>query len=99
MTQQILISIRSQTSSPKRKEPAISDHLWIFLYSKLLFRAGVELVPAKLNSPERFLLLFLPPLLGSFQFLQQGILQTQPQSQLLDKNVATNTEKCSCLQV
>lgn len=80
ITQQILITIRSEVSSPKRREPAISDHLWIFLYLKLLFRAGVEPIPAKLNSPERFLPLFLPPLLGSFQFLQQGILQTQPHS-------------------
>lgn len=80
MTQQILITVRSQVSSPKRREPAISDHLWIFLYLKILFRAGVEPVPAKPNSLERFLPLFLPPSLDPFQYLQQGILQTQPHS-------------------
>lgn len=49
----------------------------------------MELASAKPNSLERFLPLFLRPLLGSFQSLQQGVLWAQPQSLLLDQSIAT----------
>lgn len=61
----------SQGSSPKRREPAISDHLWLFLCLKLHFRAGLGSVSAEQYLSQRF----LSPSLDCCQPLQSGTLQ------------------------
>lgn len=61
----------SQGSSPKRREPAISDHLWLFLCLKLHFGAGLGSVSAEQYLSQRF----LSPSLDCCQPLQSGTLQ------------------------